>query len=308
MSEVARRRFAGALLFGATLLAPTGARAEEDPAGTLFGEGLDAMDKGRFAEACTKIARSQELDPRPGTLFTLAECEWKWGKTASALGHYESYLALLSGMPPEQRGKQRDRETVARSQSKALASQVPRVTFAVTPATAGITYAIDGTTVSGDGKDVRVDPGEHTVTATGPKGKRSERFKVQSGEHARVTVNLAAAGSGDRPFFERLDARPDKTTLYVAGGLGAAGLVTGVVFTALTFGAKSTVSDHCGIAGNDRACDAEGKEAADRGKTFGWIATAGFGVAAVGIITAVALWYARGDAAKSAALRPPLAF
>lgn len=280
----------------AALAMTRAASAEEDAAGALFAEGLEAMDKGRYADACPKIARSNDLDPRPGTLFTLAECEWKWGRTASALARYEAYLSLLSNMTPEQRGKQSAREPVAKAQVKTLTAQVPKASFSVSPAGTSVTYALDGAPIA-ESQDVRVDPGEHVVTATTATTKRSERFTVKNGEHARVALDLSAGGT-DLSFRERLAARPDRVTLYVAGGLGAVGVVTGIVFAGLTLGAKSTVSDHCGIGGNDRACDAEGKSAADRGQAFGWISTAALGIGLVGLVTATALWFARDEAPK----------
>ena len=60
----------------------------------LFEDGVRLMKAGQFDEACPKIAESQRLEPRPGTLFTLAECLANDGKIATALARYEEYLRV----------------------------------------------------------------------------------------------------------------------------------------------------------------------------------------------------------------------
>jgi hypothetical protein len=55
----------------------------------LFNRGFADMDAGRYETGCKAIAASQRLDPRAGTLFTLAVCEAQWGKIATAASHYD---------------------------------------------------------------------------------------------------------------------------------------------------------------------------------------------------------------------------
>src|SRR5262249_52925634 len=86
------------------------ARAEETgSAAALFQTGLQQMQASRYAEACPKLAESYWLDPRPGVLFTLAECEARWEKTASALAHYDDYLRLYGSMPAGRPARPRGR-------------------------------------------------------------------------------------------------------------------------------------------------------------------------------------------------------
>src|SRR3954454_10869417 len=105
-------------------IATQGALARADETGSaaaLFETGLQHMQASRYAEACPKLAESYWLDPRPGVLFTLAECEARWGKLASAIAHYDDYLRLFGSMPAGLQAVQRERAEVARKQRAALA-------------------------------------------------------------------------------------------------------------------------------------------------------------------------------------------
>ena len=72
---------------------------------------------------------SYKLDPRAGTLFTLAECEAKRGRLATAMARYDDYLSLYARLSEEQLRKQGVREKIARNQKVALSLQVPELTL-----------------------------------------------------------------------------------------------------------------------------------------------------------------------------------
>src|SRR5262249_36438330 len=129
-SRMDRHRLLAAAFVLASLAAALPASAG-DPAVAkiLFDQGVDLMELGQYERACPNIAESYKLDPRPGTLFALAECESKWGHVATAVARYEEYLALFATLPPDKRASQREREATATSQKALLASQVPRLTL-----------------------------------------------------------------------------------------------------------------------------------------------------------------------------------
>src|SRR5687768_16841895 len=78
-----------AVAFALTLAwsAPVFAR---DPAAAeaLYRAGRDSAKKGDWDKACSQFAESQRLDPAPGTLLNLADCEERRGLIASAWSHY----------------------------------------------------------------------------------------------------------------------------------------------------------------------------------------------------------------------------
>src|SRR5262249_667778 len=119
------RTFGVALAIGlSSLAAPAGAQ-DVAAAKALFSQGLAEMEAGHSEKGCPAIEESYRLDPRPGTLFTLAECENKRGRIATAVARYEDYLALVSRMPPAQQARQSVRVKIAKNQKATLGPQVP---------------------------------------------------------------------------------------------------------------------------------------------------------------------------------------
>jgi hypothetical protein len=84
------------------------------------------------------------------------------------------------------------------------------------------------------------------------------------------------------PAPERAGTAP---WFWVAGGIGAAGLVTGGITGALVFSKKSEIDDNC----RRFDCSREGKEAADSAQTLALVSTVGFAVGVVGCATAAVL-------------------
>ena len=90
---------------------PSPARAQDvATAEALFNKGMSEMNAGRYPTACPAIEESYRLDPRPGTLFTLAECAAKAGRVATAVSRYEDYLQLFARLAPKDQAKQMGRE------------------------------------------------------------------------------------------------------------------------------------------------------------------------------------------------------
>src|SRR3954463_15096752 len=71
------------------LVTTSGAYAR-DPAAAevLYRSAREAAKKGDFATACAQFAESQRLDPAPGTLLNLADCEEHRGLIAAAWIHF----------------------------------------------------------------------------------------------------------------------------------------------------------------------------------------------------------------------------
>ena len=285
----------------AALAAP--ARAGGEEWSVAFERGLADMLAGRYETGCPALAESYRLAAKPGTLFTLAECEAKWGKSASALTHYEEYQTLFAGMTPEQRAQQKGRDKVAIEARAKLEREVPHLTLALPPGAPPSTVVRrDGVILGPDAvaADARVDPGEHLITTEVPGGgpAHEQRVTLAPKDHKRLELEISApppAAAGPPP--EQADAPPAsrRTWVYVAAGVGVAGLAVGGVTGALALGKKGTVSDHCDV--DAHRCDSEGKDAVDAGQTLGAISTVGFVVGAAGAAAAVVLFLTEPKAA-----------
>jgi hypothetical protein len=330
MNDTTSRNWLPSFLLLPSLLAPlvltAPALAQDDAtAEALFTRGMADMEAGRYETGCKAIAESQRLDPRPGTLFTLAVCETEWGKIATAAAHYGDYLSLYERLTPEQKARQTTRPKEAKAQREALLPLVPELTVVLPPgAPAGTVVKRNGAVMADAalGLGLPVDPGELVVTTQAPGGPVSEqRITLGKGEKKQLTLEVKPAPEvAPQPATtELVKAQPVKVeppmpkpsegpdgrrlATYVVGGVGVAGLVLGGVMGGLTLGKKGAIADHCGLAvgaEDETACDPTGLEAANSGKTLALVSTIGFVVGAAGLGLGTVLFFSEPSGAKPA--------
>jgi len=235
------RTLATALFLG-SLASSGSALAAADPAEVLFDRGVQEMEAGRYDEACPPIEQSYQLDPMLGTLFTLAECEAKRGRIATAVTRYEAYLKEHGKLPRDKKSKQGDRGQTARRQIDLLRPQVPLLTLVLPPAAPDDTRVLcDGTPVERSklGKPVPLDPGAHVVTTSAPQHASSEvRLKLARGQQLRLDLTLGAAVAAPTTPLAAEPSAPEapsaavaedsspstsrrRVSAYVAGGVGS---------------------------------------------------------------------------------------
>ncbi len=252
------------------------ARADADPAQATFDQGLADMGAERFDAACPKLAESYRLDPQPGVLFTLAECEAKQGKLATAVVHYRTYVELLGRMSSVQRAKQQQRERVAQAQIQSLRPRIPELTLVVPPtAPPDTTVERDGVAVDSAavGVAVPVDPGEHKVRLKLADGRdRTYVVGLAEGERRRLQLELPADHPDAVPPVTPTATSPSSWP-WVLVAAGGAGVVVAGITGALALGDASTAHAHC----TDRLCDPQGKGAAERANSLGWVSTGALG-------------------------------
>lgn len=255
--------------------------AAEDPsdAAKLFDQGLEDMRAGRHETGCPALAESYRLEPLPGVLFTLAECEASWGKLATALNHYDEFLKLLVTLPAEQAAKHRERRQVALERVSGLSRLVPHLAIVV-PSNPpdGLVIKRNGNVVDASswGVSVSLDPGEYEVVAElsgGPVWTRT--ITLKQGDRARADVELPIARKAQEKPKEQAVVRsnPYRTWAWVTAGLGAASLGVGAASGIVVLGKKGTIDDEC----VDKLCTQEGKDAADSAQTWGMVSTIGVG-------------------------------
>lgn len=255
----------------------------------LFNDGVSLMKEKKYAEGCPKIAESQRVEPRPGTLFTLAECLSQQGKLATALARYEEYLRVFSRMTEAEQGKQRGRDAIAKKQREALKPQIPQLRLTLPKSAPGGTRVVKDNVELGAaalGTWLPVDPGEQTIRVEVPDGGSKEtRVELKAGEKKEVSLELPPATAknlpqrDEKPEKSQAAGKGEKTLGWVALGIGGAGFLTSAVTGVLVLGKKSTIDDNC----NGNACNADGKSAADSAKTLALISTVGFAVGVVGV-------------------------
>jgi len=304
------RLLATALLLGAVALSRSaGAGDDKETAKALFERGLEQMEAKRYDEACPAIEQSLKLDPYPGTLFTLAECEALRGRPLAAIARYTEYLELHASLPRAKQLKQGSRDKDARTKKAELEQSVAGVTLTLpTDAPPGVVVTRDGVTLGADqlGSPVRLDPGEHVVTTEAPGGPLTEqRFSLGKGEKREIALEVRKAPAAPKPGTAPppppgMSGR--RVAAFVTGGVGVAGLVLGAVTGGLMLAQQDAINAGCKDSGAGVAlCNAAGAAAGNDAKLFGAVASAGFIAGLAGAGVSIALFATEPKPIKSGA-------
>lgn len=287
----------------ASLCAST-ALAQQDRAEALFNKGVEAMEASKLDEACPAIAESQRLDPRLGTLFTLAECEAKRGKRPQALRGYQEFLRQFEALPGDQKTRQAARKKISEEAIPGLLKEVGVLKISGVPA--GATLLLDEQTVdTASTPEIFVDPGAHRLVVRQGGQEKATALSIQAGETQVVTPALpevAAPTPASAPVLAPTQPPPSRSSVpfYAAAGVGAAGLVLGTVGGLLAMSSKSTADKEC--AG--LVCSRRGLDAVESGRSRATLSTVGFSVGLLGAGAAAGLWFSGvSSPGRSTALR-----
>jgi len=234
----------------------------------LFNEGRQAAKSGDFARACPKFRESNRLDPAPGTVLNLADCEEHLGHVATA---WTLFREVTQRVPESD-----ERHALALGRAKALEPRLPKLTVVLAPgAPSGTRVRRDGVELGAAALDTAlpVDPGEHTLSVEAPgRATSTRRVSIAEGQSERVVVKVggpassAGAGASVAPDSKR-------TWGWALAGVGALGVATGTVTGLMVLGEKRKVDDNCDA---EKRCNSSGMNAVDRGRTLGTVSGAGF--------------------------------
>lgn len=154
-------------------------------ADNLFRDGKRLADAGACEAAIPKLRDSWQLDPTPGTLFNLADCEDRLGKHATAWRHFRQGGALLA------RGDDRATSLAAR-----LAEVASRIAWLrVELASRGVDeawIAIDDASLVARELSVELalDPGPHEIVVRAP-GRVEKRWALDLKAGSRTSIAAA---------------------------------------------------------------------------------------------------------------------
>jgi len=270
---------------------------ERAAAETLFQESKKLMTAGKTAEACRKLEESQKLDPRAGTLITLAACHRKEGRIATAWVEFREALALAK------KAGRMDRVALAQKELNEIEPKLPRLAVSVPKASfvPGLVVRRDGEEVGAAQWDtaVPIDPGEHAFEASAP-GKKTWKSseEIREGEEKRVTVPMLevlpppSAASSAPPPNPRAYAGP-----LIAGGIGLAAIGIGTFFGVRAISKRSSSDEHCHAS----LCDPDGLELNNQAKLAANVSNVAFGVGIVGLGVATYLLLTGSSQTKPAA-------
>jgi hypothetical protein len=282
------RRLAGPSLLVAAIAFVAQPALAGDPvaAKALFDRGLSDMTAARYDTGCPAIGESYQLDPRPGTLFTLAECEAKRGRVATALSLYDDYLSQYDRLPPDKQQQQGQRRAIAIEQRRMLAPQVALLTLLLAPTAPPATKVLRDdheVAAAAIGLALPVDPGTHVITIREP-GRPPYRLEVTVEAKQKKLLTLPRAPEAPLLSNQRIAA-------VVAGSVGVVGLLVGAVAGGLTLAKKSTINANCDFAGDPGGCNPTGLSASTTAKTLSYVSTAGFVIGGVGVAAGLTIWF-----------------
>lgn len=317
----------GAVVAVAVLAVASTAGAEDTKARAqkLFGQGVEAMEKGDSATGCAKLRESLDLFAVTNTLFLVAQCDEQEGKLGTALSHWQRGLALLDA---------KDKRVLkAKEQMAALEPKVPRIRVIVPPGQASTTVSLDGQELSAGALEapLLVDPGKHTLVFRAPGAEvRSREVVLAPGERTEV-VATAGPPVQPQPQPPEQPQQPAQSTSqqppepepqppqqpsgsglrmggFVALGIGGAALIAAGITGGLALARRSDAIKNCPEVGGAPTCPASYKDQLSKdkalvvGNTVAW--SVGIAGAATGAV--LLLLSPRGGAKRSGVTPAPL--
>jgi serine/threonine-protein kinase len=292
------------------------AAEERDPAAAqaLFDQGRQLMKAGRYADACSKLAESNRLDPGIGTQFHLADCYEQSGKVASA------WAAFLEVASLAQTSGQADRERVARKRAAKLEPRLPRLEISVSDANRveGLEIRRDGVLMGPAqwGTPLPIDPGEHEIVARAPgRQTLAQTLRLEEGKTASFELPMLALISDEelgqsliphdsappsppKPVSNAPAPAPEPATTESRGpsalvwglaGVGAIGIGVGTVFALKASSTNQDSKEKC-RSDSPNVCDSDGVALRNDALDQGNIATVGFAVGGAALAGAITLF------------------
>jgi hypothetical protein len=262
-----------------------------DKARQLFMDGLDALKRGRWAEAHASLLAAWRIKPHYQIASNLGASELKLGKHREAAEHLSYYLREA---PP---AKEKERERAKAMLDEALA-RVAAVTVVGPPA--GAELRVDGTSAGSMplAGPLFMDPGEHVLEARA-EGFWTGREKLDAKAGEKREVRLALRKDEPAPAPTVPPKPPERRSLLpgiVLGGAAVAGLAVGAGLLGVSGSKSATASDlNAGVLASHHSCiataanfDARCADIADVASTSDRLHNAGVGVLVGGSVLAAA--------------------
>lgn len=282
-----RRPLLAATALVAWLVPRAAFAADSAAAEALFVDAKKLLAEGHLVEACAKFEESLHMEEGIGTLYNLADCHERIGKTASAWGEFTSAAAMARAQG------QAAREQAAHQRAAALEPRLSKIVVRVGAPRPGLVVKRDETVVGPGqyGTPIPIDPGEHTISASAPR-KKPWSAKIQVAGTTPSTIDVP--GLEDAPEAAALAGQPstEGRTQRIAGvtvaSVGVVGLIVGAVFGAISMSHKSEAEPYCN--GND-CTDQQGVDAKHSAVVAGNISTVSFVVGGLLVAGGAVLWF-----------------
>ncbi len=279
---------------GAAKADPTA--ADRATARSLAEEGYWALQQKHYADAVDRFRRADALVHAPTLTLDWARSLVGLGQLVEAQERYE--LIIREGVDARAPQSWQHALIAAKAELAALKPRLSWVTITVKGSNDPY-VTVDGVAVPAAAIGVRraVNPGarEVAVVANGFLD-RHQTLNLAEGEEGSVSFELEVdpaqqvvpvVAPSPAPVVATAAAAPrSRVPIYVAFGVGGAGLLVGGITGALWLGKRSTLEKNCPDP-ND--CSPENADTVNAYHTLGTISGAGFVVGLAGVATGVTL-------------------
>jgi hypothetical protein len=290
------------------------ARAQVPGADEAFQRGREALQVGKYADACAAFEESQRLDPQLSTQFNIALCDEQLGKLASALAIYRELAAKDDN--PQHKAKAADMIPELEARAAKLRIEIAesrRGKGALVPP--GLEVTVNGIHAT-NFRDMPIDLGTSRVRAQAPGYVAWSGEVTAAAEKQRVVVTIVLDPDPSSTLVQPPPPPPPvehpeaprsvrKTIGLVAIIGGGAALAGGLTFGVIAHGKWNDAKDVCGgTACNTQADLDRGNALADQARSKGNIATAlvvGGGVLVAG---GIVLWVTAPKSERTVAVAP----
>jgi tetratricopeptide (TPR) repeat protein len=263
--------------------------AELERGRDLFWQALSLEVAGDWAGALSRLQQVAQIKMTPQVRFHLARCKEQLGRLTEALGDYR-----LAEYEATKVNAAELNEIKAGRQS--LERRVPKLVVTVSPALIDATVELDAIALGSIrlGKPTPIDPGDHMLLVRLPDGQSFvKRIAVVEASTTRILLT-PPPGFEYQPTQHKAPEVPPNTAqkvsaaeiptwAWVAGGVGATGLVSASLLWYMRARAIDDLDGQCNSASN---CPPNLRSTQSRGEAFSIAAPIAFGVGLVGLGTA----------------------
>jgi hypothetical protein len=263
----------------------------------LFDEAVALMDKGKYADACPKLVKSQAIAPSGGTLLALGECYEHTGRNASA------WLAFREAAARAAAAGKKDAEVAALDRASRIAPSMSRLTVRVVEAATmqGVEVRRDGVPLKTAeiGTAAPLDPGTHLVEAVAPGHRTwSAHVVLASSGDTEVTVpalELVAPGQENTPppAPPRVVEDPGSSQRTVGVLVGAGGLAligAGAVFGMIAGSTNADALANCNTQVEPTRCNQQGLDLTEDARTQALLSTIFLIAGGAAVVAGGVLW------------------
>jgi hypothetical protein len=278
------------------------ATADQKKAATeAYVAGKKAYDAGDFEGALAQFERSYGAVASPNSLLMLAQTLEQQGKLADA---YRAYVQTRDDAAPlASDPKYRKTQEAADAAAKKLEPELGWVRIKAEGASSNVLVANRTITLAERSGEVAVTAGTVNVALLDSGTEvATKEVSVKAGEHVEVELAAPESSASFTSSIPRNYLPEQRTWAYVAGGVGAAGLLTFTIFGLLNNSQYGDLEDEC----SGSRCSSSLQEDADTGRTYQTVANVGLVVGLVGLGAGAALYFtsdANPDPAKDTARR-----